>query len=146
MITREQLSEMINKHFGKQGNKKAFLDELFKKDNILCPGTITDSNDEKATNIDDSTYFIIRLQLYNESCAVVIAYDYEEKSYASFWYNNKKDKENNLIFHCRSIDFGKNKFELDGNYGGVNGDLSIEKINELINLEKSVKQISKYFK
>ena len=60
---------------------------------------------------------------------MVIAYDYEEKSYASFWYNNKKHKENNLIFHCRSIDFGKNKFELDGNYGGVNGDLSIEKIN-----------------
>ena len=54
MIIREQVSEMIYKHFGEVNNREEFLDELFENNNVVLRGRLTDKGSNFTDNCENA--------------------------------------------------------------------------------------------
>ena len=150
MITKEQVNEMITKHFGNVKNQDEFLNELFENNNVLLKSRMEDGCGNLVTDL--STAFDLSLtvnDLMGESFFVSLKNSNNDVDYngVSFYYYNKIDSDNNLIFHCRSKGLDS-VFQIDSFNKSLSYDydLSISKINELITTENSLKSLSKYFK
>ena len=102
MITKEKVNEMITKHFGNVKNKDEFLNELFENNNVLLKSRMEDGCGNLVTDL--STAFDLSLtvnDLMGESFFVSLKNSNNDDDYngVSFYYYNKIDSDNNLIFH-----------------------------------------------
>lgn len=154
MITKDQVSEMISKHFGEVENKKEFLNELFFNpnensttsmygDDVIKLVRALTSEEYKEIEFDFKSFsgehsFTMNISGYDRNYVTSIP-----QENVRLYFGTEEDESDTYGYQFNLDNRGLIK---DVEISDFQNKISHKKLRDLFNLEFSVNQISKYFK